>query len=141
MARFVDWLRAGGCVNAADYEALWSWSVDHPDEFWAALWEFFAVRSSAPYETVLADASMPGARWFPGARLNYAEQLFAQESPERPALIAAAEGCGPQEVSWAELRRQVGALAARLRGWATPLLRLVAEVDLHQDACAGRAPG
>jgi acetoacetyl-CoA synthetase len=127
MARFVDWLRAWGRVDAADYEALWSWSVEHLDEFWAALWEFFAVRSSAPYETVLADASMPGARWFPGARLNYAEQVFAQETPERPALIAAAEGCAPFEVSWADLRRQVGALAARLREWGvTPGDRVAA---------------
>jgi acetoacetyl-CoA synthetase len=127
MARFVDWLRARGRVDAADYEALWSWSVEHPDEFWAALLEFFAVRSSAPYETVLADASMPGARWFPGARLNYAEQVFAQETPERPALIAAAEGCASFEVSWADLRRQVGALAARLREWGvTPGERVAA---------------
>ena len=116
MARFVEWLRRGD-VDATDYEALWTWSVDHLDEFWAALWDFFAVRSSAPYDIVLADASMPGARWFPGARLNYAEQVFSAESSERPALIGAAEGRAPAEVSWAELRRQVGALAARFREW------------------------
>jgi acetoacetyl-CoA synthetase len=127
MARLVDWLRARRRVDVVDYEALWSWSVEQPDEFWAALWEFFAVRSSAPYETVLADASMPGARWFPGARLNYAEQVLAQESPDRPALIAAAEGCAAVELSWADLRRQVGALAARLREWGvTPGDRVAA---------------
>ena len=127
MARFADWLRDRGRVDAADYEALWSWSVDHLDEFWASLWEFFAVRSSAPYEAVLADASMPGARWFPGARLNYAEQVFAQETSERPALIVAAEGSAPVEISWVELRRQVAALAARFREWGvTPGDRVAA---------------
>jgi acetoacetyl-CoA synthetase len=117
MARFVDWLRSRGHVDVADYEALWTWSVEHLDLFWASLWEFFAVRSSAPYDAVLADASMPGARWFPGTRLNYAEQVFAQETLERPAVVGIAEGRAPAELSWADLRRQVGALAARLRDW------------------------
>src|ERR687888_1087590 len=88
MARFIDWLRAERGVKADDYEALWSWSVEHPDDFWASLWDFFSVQASAPYGAVLADASMPGARWFPGARLNYAEQVFAQASSDRPALVA-----------------------------------------------------
>jgi acetoacetyl-CoA synthetase len=117
MTRFIEWLDVEGRVTVSDYEELWSWSVEHLDDFWAALWEFFAVRASAPYDEVLSDASMPGATWFPGARLNYAEQVFAQASDSRSALIVTAEGTDPSEMSWAELRRQVGALAQQLRAW------------------------
>jgi Acetyl-coenzyme A synthetase N-terminus len=117
MARFIDWLAAEGRAEVAGYEQLWTWSVDHPDEFWPALWDFFAVRSSGRPDTVLADAAMPGARWFPGVRLNYAEQVFAQASPDRPALVATVEGGDPVEVSWVELQRSVTGLAQSLRTW------------------------
>ena len=60
----------------APYEALHAWSVDRPDQFWASLWSYFDVQSSAPFSAVLADPAMPGARWFPGTRLNYAEQVL-----------------------------------------------------------------
>src|SRR2546423_11411732 len=117
MARFIAWLSDGGRFDAADYEQLWSWSVDHPEQFGAALWDFFGVRSSSRPGTVLADRSMPGARWFPGVRLNYAEQVFSQATLDRAALVVTAEGRDPVEVSWAELRRSVAGLAASLRAW------------------------
>src|SRR5437763_5851744 len=117
MARFITWLSAEDRIDVTDYEQLWTWSVDHPEEFWAALWDFFAVQSSGRGDTVLADRSMPEAKWFPGTRLNYAEQVFAQATPDRPALVVTAEGRDPVEVSWAELRRSVAGLAASLRSW------------------------
>ncbi|HZA00545.1 MAG TPA: acetoacetate--CoA ligase, partial [Acidimicrobiales bacterium] len=117
MARFIAWLSDGGRLDAADYEQLWTWSVEHPEEFWAALWDFFGVRSTSHPETVLADRSMPGATWFPGVRLNYAEQVFTQANPQRAALVVTAEGRDPVEVSWTELRRSVAGLAASLRAW------------------------
>ncbi len=58
------------------YDALWQWSVDALEDFWAAAWEFFDVRASAPYERVLTERTMPGCRWFPGARLNFAENVL-----------------------------------------------------------------
>ena len=75
MARFIAWLSDSGRFHGTDYEQLWVWSVDHPEQFWAALWDFFGVRSSSRPGTVLADRSMPGATWFPGVRLNYAGPL------------------------------------------------------------------
>jgi acetoacetyl-CoA synthetase len=66
---------------------------------------------------VLGSTDMPGAAWFPGAQLNYAEQIFTQATDERPALLVLGEGRAPDEVSWSELREQVGALAAKLREW------------------------
>src|SRR5438105_12240103 len=105
MARFIAWLSDSGRVDATDYEQLWSWSVDQPEEFWAALWDFFGVRSSSRPGTVLADRSMPGARWFPGVRLNYAEQVFSQATVDRAALVVTAAGRDPVEVARAEVRR------------------------------------
>ncbi|PGH51638.1 acetoacetate--CoA ligase [Streptomyces sp. Ru87] len=104
---------------AASYAALHRWSVEDLPRFWQAVAEWFDVRFSAPYETVLADRSMPGARWFPGATLNYAEHaLRAAEDPARagaPALLHVDETHEPRPVSWSGLRRQVGSLAAELR--------------------------
>ncbi|WP_058047667.1 acetoacetate--CoA ligase [Streptomyces roseifaciens] len=104
---------------AASYAALHRWSVGELETFWQALAEWCDVRFSHPYERVLADRSMPGATWFPGATLNYAEHaLRAAEDPARagePALLAVDEIHDPSPVTWTELRRQVGSLAAALR--------------------------
>ncbi|MFI9239863.1 acetoacetate--CoA ligase [Streptomyces sp. NPDC053079] len=103
----------------ASYAALHRWSVEEPEPFWQALTEWCDVRFSTPYERVLADRAMPGARWFPGATLNYAEHaLRAAQDPARagePALLHVDETHEPCPVTWAELRRQVGSLAAELR--------------------------
>ncbi|MFF4739970.1 acetoacetate--CoA ligase [Streptomyces sp. NPDC001262] len=103
----------------ASYAALHRWSVDELERFWQAVAEWCDVRFSTPYERVLADRGMPGAVWFPGATLNYAEHaLRTAEDPARadePALLHVDETHEPQAVTWAELRRQVGSLAAALR--------------------------
>ncbi|WP_314173598.1 acetoacetate--CoA ligase [Streptomyces winkii] len=103
----------------ASYAALHRWSVEELRVFWQALAEWFDVRFSAPYETVLADDAMPGADWFPGATLNYAEHaLRSAEDPARadePALLHVDEEHEPRPVTWGELRRQVGSLSAELR--------------------------
>ena len=104
---------------AASYAALHRWSVEELETFWGAVAEWFDVRFGTPYDTVLADPAMPGARWFPGATLNYAEHaLRAGEDPARaddPALLHVDETHEPRPVTWAELRAQVGAAAAALR--------------------------
>lgn len=117
MARYIATLAHQRGVEISSYEDLWSWSVEHLDDFWASVWEFFDVRASRPYDAVLTDRAMPGTKWFPGARLNYAEQAFRCATDERPALVVVPEGREPYDVSWAELRRQVGVLAQRLREW------------------------
>lgn len=103
----------------ASYAALHRWSVAEPETFWQAVTEWSDVRFTTPYERVLADPAMPGARWFPGATLNYAEHaLRTAEDPARagePALLHVDETHDPRPVTWAELRRQVGSLAAELR--------------------------
>ncbi|MFC0601294.1 acetoacetate--CoA ligase [Streptomyces palmae] len=104
---------------AASYAALHHWSVTELERFWQAVAEWFQVRFATPYQRVLADPAMPGASWFPGATLNYAEHaLRAAEDParaDRPALLHVDEDHQPRPVSWAELRDQVGSVAATLR--------------------------
>ncbi|BBB01786.1 putative acetoacetyl-CoA synthetase [Actinacidiphila reveromycinica] len=108
-----------GTDPAADYTALHSWSVRSPEAFWSAVTAWFDVRFSTPADTVLADPAMPGARWFPGARLNYAEHALRPaldpDHADRPALIHLDERHDPATVTWAELSRQVASLAAELR--------------------------
>ncbi|MVO87320.1 acetoacetate--CoA ligase [Streptomyces sp. p1417] len=121
ITRFQAWAAEHhGAPATGGYEALHRWSVDELDTFWKAVTEWFDVRFSTPYTRVLGDRSMPGAEWFPGATLNYAEHaLRAGEDPERadtPAVLHADESHEPTPVTWAELRRQVGSLAAELRG-------------------------
>jgi acetoacetyl-CoA synthetase len=115
VARFMRWLAAGRIVDAESYDALWRWSVTDLETFWASVWRFFDVRASAPYARVLSGYGMPGAKWFEGARLNYAEHVFRHAFGSRTAIVQRSEVRPHAEISWDELRRQVGALAASLR--------------------------
>ncbi len=115
LADYQAWLAERYDVPHGEYEALWQWSVDDLERFWTTIWEYFDVIADGEPRPVLASASMPGAQWFPNARLNYAEHVFRHATDERPALIARREGEAVQEVSWKALREQVGALAASLR--------------------------
>ena len=116
LTRYMRWLETRQGHKFATYDDLWRWSVHDLDAFWQSVWRFFEVESSAPYQAVLADRSMPGAQWFPGARLSYAQHMFRHASDARPALIFRSERQQPQEISWAELRRQTASVAAALRG-------------------------
>lgn len=98
-----------------DYGELWRWSVENLEEFWTAIWEFFDVQSSAPHERVLGSRDMPGAEWFPGARLNYAEHIFRDRDDDEVAIRHASESREPGEWTWRELREQTAAMAALLR--------------------------
>ncbi len=99
----------------ADYDELWRWSVDELGAFWASVWDFCEVRASQPYERVLAERRMPGARWFEGARLNYAENLLLGHEPDQIALLHASEARPLRELRWGELREAVARVAGGLR--------------------------
>jgi acetoacetyl-CoA synthetase len=96
-----------------DYDALWRWSVTDLEGFWGSIWDFFGVQGS--YERVLASREMPGAVWFPGARLNYAEHLFAGKDPSALAIVHASELREQAEIDWGELRERTARIAAGLR--------------------------
>lgn len=102
-------------VEAWTYRELWQWSVDNLDTFWRLLWDYFDVAGSRS-KLALEDAHMPGARWFPGAELNFVDQVLRNARGDRPAIVHVTEGDGPDlEVSWDELIGQIGAVAATLR--------------------------
>lgn len=118
IARFARWLteeKRAMLADPLDYQALWQWSVEHAEDFWAAVWDFFGVKAHSPYRSVLDTPAMPGARWFQGATLNYAEHALLESEPGRPALILVGEDGLEQVIDRAALRRQVAAVAAGLR--------------------------
>jgi acetoacetyl-CoA synthetase len=98
-----------------DYHELWRWSVDNLEDFWQAVWEYFRVEAETPYERVLGRSEMPGAEWFTGARLNYAQHIFRDRDDGDVAIRHASETRDLGEVTWGELREQTAAIAAGLR--------------------------
>ena len=112
---FMRWLERERGLAFADYHELWQWSVDDLDGFWSAIWEFFDVQADGEPRPVLASREMPGAQWFPDARLNYAEHVFRGKGDDEVAILHASELRELGELRWGELRRQVAAVAAGLR--------------------------
>jgi acetoacetyl-CoA synthetase len=110
---FARFVRQRTGLPVPDYRSLWQWSVDDPAAFWAALWEYFEVGD--PPEQVLENAEMPGARWFPGTRCNYVDQIVRNARTDRAAILYVREDGSTIEVSWAELLRRTAAFAKTLR--------------------------
>ncbi|WP_024446835.1 acetoacetate--CoA ligase [Mycolicibacterium iranicum] len=109
-ARFVA-RRTG--TQFPDYHALWQWSVDDIEGFWAALWDYFELGQRPG--RILEDSEMPGARWFPGATLNYVDQVARHARTDRPAILYVSEDAPDRQVSWAELLGRSAAFADKLR--------------------------
>jgi acetoacetyl-CoA synthetase len=114
IGRFVSWLGERGIGPFDSYDALWRWSVDDISGFWAAVWEFFDVQASVPYSDVLDSSTMPGTKWFLGARLNYAEHILRHHG-DGPAIIAYSQTRAPSSLSWDQLAEQVGRARAGLQ--------------------------
>jgi len=112
---FAQWLERERGLRFADYAALWRWSVDDLDGFWGALFDYFRIDCSTPPTCVLARRSMPGAQWFPGARLNYAQHVLRRERRGGDAVLFASESRPLAPVSWHDLGDRVRKLATRLR--------------------------
>jgi acetoacetyl-CoA synthetase len=113
MRRFIAANRAH--LDGDDYAALYRWSITEPAAFWGAVWDFCNVVATTPHEAVLRDGNlMPGARWFEGAKLNYAANLLALHR-DGAAIVFGNERGDRVELSWAKLRRQVAGVAASLR--------------------------
>ncbi|MBE3559735.1 MAG: acetoacetate--CoA ligase [Ktedonobacteraceae bacterium] len=115
VTHYMQWLTREKGLHFQSREELWQWSVDHLEDFWASLWDYFHIKASQPYTTVLAERRMPGARWFTGAQLNYAEHVFRNATAERPALFFRSERHPLTAMSWSDLAQKVGALTAALK--------------------------
>jgi acetoacetyl-CoA synthetase len=99
----------------ADYRELWQWSVDDLDGFWRAIWDFFDVQADGSPEPVLGRREMPGAEWFPNARVSYAEHLVRGKDDDAPAILHQSELRDLGELTWGELREQAARIQAGLR--------------------------
>jgi acetoacetyl-CoA synthetase len=112
---YMAWLAASRGLRFDSYDALWRWSVDELEAFWESLWQYFQIQSPTPYASVLSGREMPGARWFEGATLNYAEHVFRNASANNPAVLFQSERHQLTAIGWAELEAQVASVAAALR--------------------------
>jgi acetoacetyl-CoA synthetase len=115
LTEYMRWLEAERGLSFAGYNELWRWSVDDLEGFWSSIWDFFGVRADGGYERALGSRTMPGAEWFSGTSLNYAEHVFADKDDDAAAILHASELRELGELSWGELRAQVAATAAGLR--------------------------
>jgi acetoacetyl-CoA synthetase len=115
LTAYMDWLRAERGVDVATYPDLWRWSVDDLEAFWNSIFDYFRVEYDGERGPALASREMPGAEWFPGVRLNWAERAFAGKTDEQVAILHASELRELEEITWGELRRQVAGVAGGLR--------------------------
>src|SRR3954467_9180247 len=139
ITRFARWVAETRNVDVADdYHALWRWSVDGVEGFWAAIWEFFDVQSESGYERVLGRREMPGTEWFPGATVSYARHIFRGRDDADVAIRHASEVRELGEWTWGELRERTAALAAGLRSLGVERGdRVVAYIPNIPEAVAG----
>ena len=114
IGRYLHWLRDTRGLDFSDYYALWRWSIEDLDGFWASIAGHADVRFHDQPTTALADASLPGAVWFPGATLNFAEYALTGPADEL-VIIARSETRGRLTMSRGQLREQVASFAATLR--------------------------
>jgi acetoacetyl-CoA synthetase len=116
---YQNWLRDRRGLSFDNYEDLRQWSISDLPAFWQSVWDYFELRSPTPHRSVLAEARMPGAKWFEGAQFNYAHQVFRHVDQAHAAgfsaVISRNEKGVHRELSWPELRRQAASLALHLR--------------------------
>ena len=102
--------------SGEDYHDLWQWSVSDLDGFWASIWDFFEVRADTPYERVLGSRAMPGAEWFPGARLNFAAHMIGRDDDlDAVAVLARSQSRDPFDLTFGDLRDRVARARAGLQ--------------------------
>src|SRR5215211_8178533 len=108
ISEYMQWLKDEKGLSFADYNELWEWSVGDLEGFWSSIWEYCGIEASKPHERVLGKREMPGAEWFPGAELNYAQHVLrhAADRPDEPAILHQSEVRSLGEVSWGELQER-----------------------------------
>jgi acetoacetyl-CoA synthetase len=117
LTAYRHWLQGARGLDFADYAALWKWSVTDLDGFWQSLWDYFHIESSAPHSAALGRRALPGATWFPGARLNYAQHVLRREQDAGDALLHVSESTALTSLARKQLAAQVRILATQLRNF------------------------
>ena len=111
---YMRWLDGTRGLRFDGYESLRRWSTSDLEGFWASIWDYFEIEARQPYERVLGQRTMPGAKWFPGARLNYVDHALRSDAG-RLAIIARSETRDETALTYGQLREAVAAAAAGLR--------------------------
>src|SRR5439155_7058785 len=103
---FVDWLARERSLHLRGYPDLWAWSTTDLAGFWQAVWDYFEVMADRPPAAVLPDPAMPGAKWFPGATLNYAEHVLRMPglADDDPVVLGYSQTRAPVTLTCAQLR-------------------------------------
>ena len=116
VGRYVGWLERERGLRFETYDDLWRWSTSDLAAFWQSVWDHLEVRPSSPAQAALADARMPGATWFPGAQLNWAEHALrlAGRDAADTVVIARSQTRERSELTVTELRDQVARVRAGL---------------------------
>jgi acetoacetyl-CoA synthetase len=117
IGRYMSWLERERGLTFAGYAALWDWSVTDLTAFWQSIWDYFEVIAHDPATAVLPDATMPGAKWFPGATLNYAEHVLRMPGlgDDDPVVLAYSQSRTPSRLTVRELREEVRKVRAGLK--------------------------
>lgn len=115
LSHYMKWLKNERGLGFQTYHELWQWSVTELERFWESVWDFFSIEASRGYASVLLERKMPGADWFAGAELNYAEHVFRNMNDERPAIIHKSEDEQLGEVPWQEFYDKTRTIACALR--------------------------
>ncbi len=137
LTRYRRWLEQRLGRSFDSYEQLWRWSVEDLDGFWSSIWDFFDVQADGAPTPVLASRAMPGATWFPGVALNYAEHVFRGKAGDEVAIRHASELRPLASTSWSELRTLTARIAAGLRAQGVePGDRVVAYLPNLPEAIA-----
>jgi len=115
LAAYMRWLAGNHGLHFRSYDELWRWSCSELERFWVTIYQYFDVHFPRHFRSVLPSREMPGAKWFDGATLNYAEHAFRNVTGDHPALVFKSETGGLQEVSWAALQASTAQFAAALK--------------------------
>ena len=140
LSAYVAWLRRerGLDFRVDDYESLQRWSSSAIEEFWGSIWEYFDVDADGDASVVLADRTMPGAKWFPNSSLNFAEHIFRGKNDGSVALVEQSELRSRREITWSELQERSAAIASGLTALGVvPGDRVAAYLPNGSEAIAG----
>ena len=115
LTKYIQWLEEKKNLKLSDYHSLWKWSVEHLEDFWKTIWEYFDIQHDGKIDRVTSVDPMPRVKWFEGTRLNYAEHIFRKRNDANPAIIFKSESAVVRTITWGELEQQVASLQAFFR--------------------------
>lgn len=115
LTKYQHWLYANKKLLFADYHDMWQWTIGRPAEFWKTLWEYFSILHDGDHTCVTNEKPMPYTRWFEDTSLNYAEHIFRNYHDRQPAIVFKSEQTSLQEISWAQLKKEVASVQQFLK--------------------------